>query len=123
MYRDGANYKTSAHVVLAGRLDPSLVPAIEANLADGQYFIAGQVGLTDLQDSFAGCASEWNPEHDHPYHELLAIRYTEEDATADLSSDVFAKRMSEAKWDDSYRPPFYDTMTERYNERVAMEMR
>lgn len=120
-YRDGANYKTAGQAVLAGRISPSDAAALCRNLYDGEAFIPGQVGLQDLQDSFSGCESEWNPDFDHPYHELFKIKYSGATPTHSLSADEFARQMMSATWDDEYKPPFYMTMESRYTNRIARE--
>lgn len=120
MYRDGFNYKTSGEAVFAGRIAAQQVRDIAKALDDRAYFIPGQVGLQDLQDSFIN-ASEWNPEADHPWHEVMAISYTGDAPTQEDSASEFVARVKNVTWDDGYKPPFYDTMVQRYEQRIGKE--
>lgn len=119
-YTDGANYKVGKTVVVHGRMSADDVRTVLASLDGGESFIPGQVGLPDLQDSFMD-ASEWNPEYDHVWHDLCEISYTDAPPTENLGAVELAGAFSRVVWDDSYRPPFYDEMTERYNERIAKD--
>ena len=119
-YRDADNYKAIHSVILPGTLDAAETNAIRANLDEYEFFIPGQVGLPDLQDSFQNCASYWHPEKDHPWHELLRIETTTSPASVtDTTARDFAARFAATAWDSDYLPPFYETMRQRYENREA----
>lgn len=118
-YRDADNYNTNAQVVLRGgftRRDVRVL--IACSDRDGHnYFIPGQVGLSDLQDSFAD-ASMWLDERDHPYHEIHAIEPIDAAASDDAMTvkDLVAKFVAVAcdgSWDDNYKPAAYEVMKSR----------
>ncbi|MBK1666601.1 hypothetical protein CKO28_00905 [Rhodovibrio sodomensis] len=118
-YRDGANYHTQRTYIVAGGLSAAEIDEISLRLDEGEYFIPGQVGLPDLQDSFVGCASHWDPQLDHPWHLLGEIESTPKPATVALEARELLRRFREVQWDDSYKPPFYDEMRQRYESREA----
>jgi hypothetical protein len=120
MYRDGYNYKTANEVVFAGQISPQQVEDLGKALKDRAYVIPGQVGLEDLQDSFMD-ASEWNPDADHVWHELAEIAYTSKPPTEPQTVAEFVERVKSVTWDDQYKPPFYETMVQRYEQRVRNE--
>lgn len=125
-YRDGANYKTAHSVVVEGRMSPLMARAILAccDADTDASFVPGQVGLPDLQDSFSGCDSYWDPDLDHPFHEVLAIELTREPANLVDSSDRpltthdlmerFLDVGLAGGWNDDYLPPFHAEMAQRY---------
>jgi hypothetical protein len=121
MYRDADNYKAGGRAILEGTLTRAQKQAIEAKLDEEKYFIPGQVGLADLQDSFVGCESEWNPDRDHPWHTLSSIEETDLSPTVDMSAEDLAGRFAAVEWDESYLPPFHAVMEKRYNDRIGRE--
>lgn len=121
MYRDASNYKTSSKIVLAGRITVDDERRYRSNLVDGGDFIPGQIGLSDLQDSFFGCDSYWDPDLDHPYHELTGIEPSEARPTVAMSAAEFVHLLATTSWDDTYLPPFHHEMRERFENRTDTE--
>lgn len=124
MYRDGANYKCCRDVVFSGRADRAHLALLCMCLDDEGGFIPGQVGLADLQDSFQGCESAWDPDLDHPFHELCGMATTDAPATGgDLRE--FVKRMLHARyvdgWDEEYLPPNFPEMAARHRARFTQQ--
>lgn len=120
-YRDGSNYKVSREVVLSGapRYAAEIRRALMGlDLSDAPSLIPGQVGLPDLQDSFAGCSSRWDPEADHPWHELLSVELVEgyqgepDGDFSEFSDQIFQVAFLDG-WDASYKPDFYPEMARR----------
>lgn len=134
MYRDGSNYKTSRTVTFSGGpVNPSMLNALilACDASEGNpSIIPGQVGLKDLQDSFTGCQSHWDPEQDHPWHEITRITPVDS-SNAELLDAVEDERSFQdlceqisshavlAGWDESYTPEFYPAMKQRF-EQMAM---
>jgi hypothetical protein len=127
-YRDGSNYKVSRDICFQGGADRwgalSLVrPMLMAmDVSEGSpSFIPGLVGLDDLQDSFSGCESRWDPEDDGPWHELLSVELIPEGSgeiyAEDCSFAQFVQRVQHQAviqgWDEGYKPPFYAEMAKR----------
>lgn len=110
LYRDGSNFKTVSAIVLAGDFTPAMVAQIRASLDEGKFFIPGQVGLPDLQNRFSPAL--WDPDRDHPFHELGEIVQTDCDPSLDMTVEDFAGLMAAAAddWDHGYLPPFHDEM-------------
>ncbi len=124
MYRDADNYKVGGEAVFQGRfrLGEDLLPLLMslARSEGAPSLIPGQVGLPDLQDSFQGCESRWDPERDHPWHEVTGIEPvlaestppTQDRSVFEFSRDVIRVGLG-GGWDESYRPPFYELMQAR----------
>ena len=95
-YRDAANYKQCCRVVFAGEITAAERSAMLANLDDGQFFLAGQVGLEDLQGRFGRFY-----EDDHVWHELEPedIELTDAPATEVVDIHAFATLVATAVWD------------------------
>jgi hypothetical protein len=96
MYRDGSNYKTWGHEVLAGTLDEEVRQRL---VGDGErMFLPGDVGLPTLQE-------DWDShyEDDHIWHELTELRDTDQPPTVELMTAAeFAARMeSDEAWDEA----------------------
>jgi hypothetical protein len=130
-YRDADNYKVGRDVVFSGEISPWDLKLIALCLDEGEYFIPGAVGLADLQDSF-GAASRWDPERDHPYHEITGIELTDDEPTDELVRSIgeFANHMadhgllglaSKSGWDDAYKPSFYPEMRDRHRAHVKSQ--
>lgn len=120
MYRDGANYKVGHSVVFGGRVDSSEIAAFIGALNDSSM-VPGQVGLKDLQDSFEGCESEWDPDLDHPFHEVEEIAATSDAATEIMTATEFIQRVKNVEWDFEWEPLFIGLMNERREDRLARE--
>jgi len=134
MYRDGANYKTSRAVVVAGALTPDQAAALLRCCEEAGDFIPGQIGLPDLQDSFQGCESHWDPELDHPVHELTSIKLTtaqptvlDPEAGQMLTTHDLVERFTDVVfaggWDHEYLPEFHAQMAQRYERSMREAMR
>ncbi len=135
MYRDGSNNKTSKSVVFPGRLhyrDLKLIAACcDRQEGDHFYFIPGEVEMPDLQDSFAGCESEWDDDRDHPFHQISAVEMVSEPVDDDVLSETPAEDLSamflevakRGGWGSNYRPHFYEEMAGRRAARLAREAR
>jgi hypothetical protein len=124
LYRDAENHKVGAEVVFQGcyRASEDLAPLLMAmDQSEGTpSFIPGQVGLADLQDSFQGCESRWDPESDHPWHEVTHIEPvldtragpTDARSIVEFSRDLAAVALG-VGWDDAYLPSNYAVMKAR----------
>jgi hypothetical protein len=128
-YRDASNFKVMGEVNIRGGLHGLWAPLTHLQAAlllldtseDPLSFIPGQVGLPDLQDSFAGCESHWDPESDTPWHKLVSIEPIPEGSAknylAEDFSDFVTKLLDAALiqgWNEEWRPEFYPLMAERY---------
>lgn len=124
MYRDGDNYKTTRTVVFSDgvRSVASLSALLLAlDKSEGTpSLIPGAVGLDDLQDSFNGCESRWDPERDHPWHEVTRLEpvvASEVEATDERSIVEFSDQVSRlallSGWNEDYKPAFYPEMKRR----------
>ncbi len=124
-YRDASNYKATSSLVLYGAMSPEQAQAVLRSL-DDEGFIPGQVGLPDLQDSFAGCESYWDPEQDDAWHDLDCIELTTDKpelgavSVHDLT-DRFMDVVMTKGWDVQYRPAFYEAMRQRFEQRHERE--
>ncbi len=119
-YRDGSNNKATCNLLLSDAPQYSLKKVLLAMPThDGmRRFIPGSVGLADLQDSF-GAESRWDPEGDHPWHELVDIKAVTGRAglEVDGSFEDFEEAVFRAAfvdgWDEAYKPSFYPEMARR----------
>ncbi|GAB5406868.1 MAG: hypothetical protein Aurels2KO_50990 [Aureliella sp.] len=93
MYRDGANYKTSAMEIVSGRLS---FEEIRPFLDRGEFFIASQLGLSDPQEDVS-----LSPEYDHVYVEIqdCGIEPTDEMPTIPLTSTQLLENFRRAHAD------------------------
>lgn len=110
LYRDGDNYKISSSETFVGVLDEAMTQAFRAHLdleggGDIGSFIPGQVGLADLQDKFLG-PTAWDPERDHPWHEVLAIEKTDQPATTSITVAEFLEQVLSTRWNAEWLPAF-----------------
>jgi len=121
-YRDGSNYKARRDVVLSGAPRYAVqIAKVLRGLDESEScpsLIPGLVGLPDLQDSFSGCSSRWDPDEDHPWHELLSVELIEDyQGEPDGDFGEFADQVFQAAfvhgWDESYRPDSYPEMAAR----------
>ena len=93
LYRDAANYKQHADVVVRGRVGfEDLKPFLES----GEWFIPGDVGLPDLQHNFAlqGCALP--TADDHVWHELVSCEPADASPTMDMTAAELMQRFRDA---------------------------
>lgn len=121
-YRDGSNYKTAETVVFRGvgayslQHLSGLIHACDRSNGRAS-FIPGMVGLPDLQDSFDGCESHWDPEDDGPWHEIQSVALTTRAPTLEVTWSEFVDRVCSLRllsgWDEGYKPAFYPIMEER----------
>lgn len=120
-YRDGSNYKASGVASFAGAASEAQKLRLVAALADldgDRFFIPGQVGLLDLQDSF-GVESCWDPDEDHPWHSIEEIVTGLGEPSDPRDIETFIQACEGAAWDPGYLPPFHDAMAERHDARLA----
>lgn len=103
LYRDGSNCKASGSVVFAGDADEALVARLKAALDDGQWFIAGQVGVPEV---FLWDGGEYEAnEDDHCWHELIDVSATDAVPT-DVQGRTFAAFVAQVEaagrtgWDE-----------------------
>jgi hypothetical protein len=60
-----------------------------------------------LREDLAAVKLRWNPETDHPFHEITDIRLTDASPTDPRPVAWFAAQMAAAVWDPAYLPPFH----------------
>lgn len=100
MYRDASNYKQYATVVFAGRPDPRLVERAQANLEDGDKFLAEQIGLDNLRERWGS-----HYDDDHAWHEIgddtlsAALEESRRRPTDPRTIDEFLAALADARWD------------------------
>jgi hypothetical protein len=63
-----------------------------------------------LRADMAAMTPRWDPEIDHPFHEIIDIILTDEAPTDPRGIEAFAAEMEAATWDPGYLPPFHDEM-------------
>jgi len=106
LYRDANNYKQGGSAILNGvpenlsDLDTSgsydFKIAGKWGLKDGDGFIPGIVGFSDLQERFsADC-----PEDDHPWHTFEGWVFTTEPEDAGMTWEEFDQKMTNQDWGD-----------------------
>lgn len=97
MYRDAANYKKTADIVLAGALAQTDLDHMVSAMDEGTYFLPGQVGLRALNPG----AAHHDEELDHPWHTIEAVQLTSEAATETVSTAQLVDTWpaSEVEWD------------------------
>lgn len=86
LYRDAANYKVFETVVLCGAMR---LEDLTPYLHEGDFFIPSKVCLTDLQPSV-------KTEFDHGWHEIVAVKPTDEEATLPLTAAKLAASFRDA---------------------------
>lgn len=79
LYRDGSNNKFSERVVFAGALTDELAARLKATLDEGEFFIAGQVGVPEVFAWLRG----YEPigDVDHCWHQVCEVSATDEAPT------------------------------------------
>lgn len=63
---------------------------------------------------------QWNPEKDHPFHEITDICLTEDPPTDPRSIEEFAAVMEKTVWDPDYLPPFHAEMIANFEAEAAL---
>ena len=105
-YTDASNYKTLTTVILAGKLTAEHVGTIRANLDEGRFIIAHQLGLPSPLDNFVEKFG-LDEEDDHVWSHLpdldageldLERLYTDEQPTVRLSVDDLAAKIDGIEW-------------------------
>jgi hypothetical protein len=91
MYRDAANWKEHFQVVFPGEISPEEEERLKEHLSDFKYFIAGDVGLPELQWGMEGFPTE----NDHAWHELSEVRLVDTPPTCDTSIHTFVEEFCE----------------------------
>lgn len=115
-YRDADNHKTGDRPFVLNDLTPAGVERLRDLLAHD--FIPGLIGLRDLQNDFNSGRTFWHPERDHLLHESLGLDVMEcplrDDAIEWPASRVLAALEGHITlgWDMSYRPPFFEKMSQ-----------
>lgn len=92
MYRDGSNFKAYDYVVLSGLITWDQVKALAE---DGEYIIAHEVGLPELQHQLTGFPNE----DDHVYHEIDGVESTDQQPTMTMTAMEFLQLLREAPYD------------------------
>lgn len=105
-YTDASNYKTHSTVIFAGKLTAEHVETIRANLDEGRFIIAHQLGLPSPLENFVKKYG-LDEQDDHVWSHLpdlcegeldLETLYTEEKPTVRLSVDDLAERIDGIEW-------------------------
>lgn len=103
MYRDGANYKNGARVVLHNPLNRSLAEVearVKAALDEGEYFIAEQTGVLESAAFYAEGGKVTTD--DHCWHEFTGVFTTAEQPSGSLTVDQLLEALEKASiagWD------------------------
>lgn len=99
-----------------GKNEIDMVDAItSAAEANGSGFPDSEIKrMQEIRTQIAQQPSCWDPERDHIYHEILEIKPSTEEATDPRSIESFAVEFQQARWDDTYLPPFYSDMLENF---------
>lgn len=95
LYRDADNYKQTRDVVFPGALTVAQAKALLAALDEDDGFVPSAVGLTDLQEQMS---TDWDPESDHPYHEIASLALTLEPATETMPVADFLEEFTDQDW-------------------------
>ena len=88
LYRDSANYKQYNQIVFsnANHVNIGMIrKIIKQNLIDGEWFIASNLNLPDLQPK----NYLWDSQIDHEWHEFESVAETYDEVTNESSIDVF----------------------------------
>lgn len=73
----------------------------------------------DLRERMVETKPQWDPDRDHPWHELLTIEPTDEPATCNLSVEDLIRAFETATWDEGYLPPFHEEMLANFEAAQA----
>jgi hypothetical protein len=97
LYRDAGNYKNFGEAVFGNSEHLSVEDiriSIEANLIEGQWFIAKDLELSNLFFEEFG----YDEELDHNWHEFGDVEETNEEANTDEDIQVFLRRLAGRKY-------------------------
>ena len=95
MYRDASNYKQHGEAVFEGEITPEQKQVFTKACDSGEYFIASQVGLPDLQTRAIGFHDDTD---DHVWSEFDGFELTEDSATCG-SIHEFIRAIDGIEWD------------------------
>lgn len=101
MYRDGANYKFGGEVIFKGFRELGLEEKLREALADGENFIARQIGVPDVfpfPEKYS-----FDEDVDHCWHEFTGLEATSRDATDEKGRSITefvneARKIGPAGW-------------------------
>jgi len=115
-YRDAANFKAFGTLWLGGQLSQSDRRIIDSALADGEYFIAEQIGIPPLYEQLYSF-SNGRVSEDHCWHELFDIRSAATLPTDAKpwgpAADLVGRFGSVGEWDQRYTPHAVEIVIER----------
>ena len=97
LYRDAGNYKNYNEVVFGNLHRVSVEEvraAFEANLIEGQWFVAKDMELPSLFFK----EFDWDEELDHNWHEFQHLEETDEEANREEDIQVFIERLAAKKY-------------------------
>jgi len=101
LYRDGSNNKIGSQEVLSGTLTDQQISDIRRVCDEGQYFIANDVGLPDLQIQWAKKGFPFPTDDDHAWSELESIEPTENPTTLTLTAEeLYGRFVTISEWDE-----------------------
>lgn len=95
LYRDASNYKQHADVIFSGALTLDEAHQLLNAMDEEDSFVPSAVGLNDLQDMMC---SDWDPEEDHPLHEIDGLALTDKQATETQTAQAFLNAFLNADW-------------------------
>lgn len=73
-----------------------------------------------LRKDMAETRPQWNPNRDHPFHEITEFSLTKDAPTDPRSIEEFAADMERTVWDPEYLPPFHAEMLANYEVETAL---
>ena len=94
MYRDAANYKQHDRAIFTGAVTDEERVAFSRACVDGEYFIASQIGLVDLQPRM----DNFPDEDDHVWSEFEGFELSVDVPTHGSIHDFIAS-LAGIKWD------------------------
>lgn len=95
LYRDGGNYELFGEAVFAGEISEAERAAFVQACDVGQYFIASQIGLEDLQPRMEGF---YDATCDHVWSEFACFTLTDKPATHGCVHE-FVRSVESIVWD------------------------
>ena len=95
-YRDADNYKQHEVIVLSGAMTLEQAATITSKLDEDDGFVPSAVGLQDLQEHMV---NGWDPQVDHPYHEIDEISLTDLKSTTEMTVAELVERFASADWE------------------------
>jgi len=73
-----------------------------------------------LRKDMAMTRPQWNPDRDHPFHEITEISLTKDAPTDPRSIEEFAAQMEKTVWNPEYLPPFHAEMLANFEVESAL---